>query len=171
MNKKTIIITIAMILLLLIPTALALTPKEKQDITQLLDQSADDKNMFEVFLAFADDMKYNFKDEPEIQKKIEANAKNFGVLLMPYNDIHGIDKPKIDAETLKLLEQTQAEEALKAAGERAKPSALTTFWPVVIILVSFIIVFSVLEMYRREKIGKIRRAKTKARIRRLRKKR
>lgn len=154
-----------LVLLLLIPTALAIKPSEKQSIIELLDQSVNDKNLFEVFLAFADDMKYNFKDEPDIQAKIETNAKKHIILLMPYQDMHGLNKPRIDTEILEILDQQQKQAALKLAEEKLKTSKIESFWPVVIILVAFIIVFSVLELYRREKIGSIRKEKTKAKIR------
>ena len=149
---KKAIITIALTLLITnILAVFAVTEKERSDINEFLDEVGNDRTKFEIFLAFADAKGYNFYGEKEIKEKIEANARKFKVLLMPYTGIKGINKQELDKEILKEI----GIQSLKELAQ--KPINITKFWPVIIILVSLIIIIYVLELYRKEKIRKMRK--------------
>src|SRR3989344_585424 len=94
------------ILILLVSISLAITPKEKQGLNEFLNGVDDDKTKFEIFLAFADDQGYDFSREDEINNRIETNANKFRVLLYPYDNIKGINKNEIDANTIKTMEES-----------------------------------------------------------------
>lgn len=161
MKKKVITLIVMILLIINAFSILAITEKEKTQILDFLINS--DKTSYSVFLAFADEIGYDFTAEPEITAEIESKSKKYGVLLIPYDNIQGMDKVRIDSETLVILEQRQ-EEALRLAQESLKEeqiSEIFTLWPVILILVVFIIVFAVLELYRRDKIGKIKKRKDK----------
>lgn len=142
-------------MILLSTSIFAITEKERKDIINYLDTVENDKEGFEIFLAFADAKGYNFYEEKEIKEKIETNAKKFSILLMPYRGIKGINKQEIDKIVLKDVETKRLKELAQ------KPISIGDFWPIIIILVALIIIIYVLELYRKEKIKKQLKIKKK----------
>jgi len=145
------------ILILLVSISLAITPKEKQGLNEFLNGVDDDKTKFEIFLAFADDQGYDFSGEDEINNRIETNANKFRVLLYPYDNIKGINKNEIDANTIKTMEESGIKVDLPGIREKIRLGELGGFWKVFIILATLAILISALEFYRRKKIIKNRK--------------
>ena len=145
------------ILILLVSISLAITPKEKQGLNEFLNGVDDDKTKFEIFLAFADDQGYDFSGEDEINNRIETNENKFRVLLYPYDNIKGINKNEIDANTIKTMEESGIKVDLPGIREKIRLGELGGFWKVFIILATLAILISALEFYRRKKIIKNRK--------------
>lgn len=162
--KMKKIITLIIVMFLLVNISLAITSKEKKGINEYLDNIGDERVKFEVFLAFADDQKFDFSGEKEIKDKIESNAHKFGVLLFPYSNIKGIDTDSIDAKTIKSMEETGIIVELAGIREKIKLAEIGGFWPIFFILITLLVVILVLEFYRKEKLKK-KRKKKKRKIR------
>lgn len=137
-----------LVLILLLAGAFAISDKERSDMIEYLD-NVQGKQQFEIFLAFADAKEYDFSNENAISGLVEQQAKSFGVLLAPYEDIQGIQKERIDAEI----------GARQPAAPASKPLKLSTFWTITLILVAFAIIIVALEYYRKEKVKGARRRK------------
>jgi len=152
-NRYSIIFAF-FILLLLVSISLAITPKEKQGLNEFLNEVDDDKIKFEIFLAFADDQKYDFSGENEINDKIETNANKFRVLLYPYDNIKGINKDDIDSKTIKAMEESGIKVDLPGIREKIGLGAMGGFWLIFFMLLILIILITALEFYRRQKIRK-----------------
>ena len=146
MNKQIIP---GIVLILLLGGAFAISDKERSDMIEYLD-NVQGKQQFEIFLAFADAKEYDLSNENAISGLVEQQAKSFGVLLAPYEDIQGIQKERIDAEI------SARQPALPAPQKRAQ---LNTFWTITLILVAFTIIIVALEYYRKEKVKGVRKRK------------
>jgi len=145
--KKKITLILMVLLIVNIFSAFALTEKERNDINEFINTVEDNKDRFEILLAFLDAKQYDLSKETEIKENVEDKAVQLEILLSPY-DINGLNAKKVDKEILKKIEITHLKDFAK------KPTDLGNFWPIAIVLISLIVVIYVLELYREEKIKK-----------------
>ncbi|HLD07126.1 MAG TPA: hypothetical protein VJC16_06385 [Candidatus Nanoarchaeia archaeon] len=141
--SKTISLGILM-LFAVIPAALAIPDKELADMREYLSNAGGSQVKFEVFLAFSNERGYDFSETADVQQVIAENANAYGILLMPYTRISGMDKASIDAETRRLHPGL--------AEGSGQPLRLNTSWTIALLLAVFAIIIVVLEHYRKEKV-------------------